>query len=920
MAWIKEQYTKANGKKYGPYYYIYKTYYESGMDYPRQIKLGKVGDSPSDLASSFRSKAESKGWSISEDEIQELENTVEQAQSQAEDDEDIAEFIERETEDDKVEEDGDEETEDDSEDDSDGSEKSYGGIGGGRRKKLDKIEEFDKLKTLEKSDIGSKEDIERFIEDMSVPGVASARGSHVDLQDLLDRLDKMYGDLPNDEAKDAYVNDTKLFRTLRSTRRHFNKLIDKERSFAEMPSAVEAGPAKYPSGKRDKKRKSLRKQKEKVEEKVDRLYGRLKGARQRALQSIGSSVGEQNEKKRADTREEQRERFEKGMMAEFFHGVTSYGRIKRVNKKSVTFEYYRNKPREEGYEFASLRIDMPSDRYTVVESVKLTEDAVKEIDEEAFNLIRDMDSSEVPETVDADFLESIRSEEEEESGEEEEEPEETVVLKKENDKGEVDEYDVPESKAEDRADALIDAPHGTVEKIWIDGEVYYERSEEDDENFDSKEAVKQLTKEGAIVGRDASEIIGKRDVRIIENLDTTPMYISEEMIRNLRKTHEGDDISGELSPSSFDDFDGDYQKVEIIGDVPEFMGVDGEVYEGFSKGDRVELPVANAEILVNRGIAEKVEEEQDSSVKNDDWKKDLTVYRVHSVWRPYKDKVGGTHDSWSLIKYDGQDVLNGSLGEAEEEIDHKDKKKPIKENARRLAEENKPSVIVFENRDSEFIRNEIYVDDEEIESEIEKIIEEGFDDENASNVKNEKDDFDGNKEDKDILDNQEWDGDTAYVEVEFLKKTPEFMGTDLENYGSYEEGDTDRIPRENAEILENRGNVEVKGGIANVAEEHNQSKADKDGQDSSSQRDISENVEGMPEGFGRLMNKVRDWIEENETEDEGAVIEDLNSRPEGIMAWAEINGWSEDQVMEAMDRLKARGELYEPAPGMIKTI
>jgi hypothetical protein len=783
MAWIKEQYTKANGKKYGPYYYIYKTYYESGMDYPRQIKLGKVGDSPLDLASSFRSKAESKGWDISEDEIQELEETVEEAQSHAEDDEDIAEFIESETEDDKLEEDeenSEEESQEKSEDDdTSSSEKSYGGIGGGRQRKLDKIEEFDRLKTLEKSDIDSKDDIERFIEEMSVPGVASARGSHVDLDDLLDRVDKMYGDLPNDKARSAYVNDNKLFRTLRSTRRHFNKLIDKEQNFAQMPSAVEAGPAKYPTGKRDKKRKSLRKQKEKVEEKVDRLYGRLKGARQRALKSIGSSVGEQNEKKRADTREEQRERFEKGMMAEFFHGITSYGRIKRVNKKSVTFEYWRNKPREEGYELASLRIDMPSDRYTVVEGVKLTEDAVKEIDEKTYNLIRSMDDSEVPETVDADFLEKIKSEAEEDFEEEEEEPEENVVLKKENEKGEVKEYDVPESKAEDRADALIDAPHGTVEKIWIDGEVYYENSgeTEEDEEFDSMQAVKKLTRKGVIVEKDAVDEIRPGDVERIESLDVTPMYLSASMLRKLR------DQKGDISGSKTVDIetgDLEYANVEIISDVPEFMGMDGDVYGGYDGGEQITLPDDNAEILVNRGLAERVEEEEDSSVKNDD-------------------------SSESSANQDEDDSM---------------------------------------------------------------------------------------------------DKDDGKVKVEFLQKTPSFMGTDLVTYGGYEEGDTARIPEDNAEILENRGNVEVKGGIANVAEEQNQSKTDKNGPDSSFEG-ASENEE-----LRDAMQEIGEFIEENGTKDDPVSYDEIY----------DSFSIEEDLIEKALERLSANGETYEPKKNHVLTI
>ena len=52
--------------------------------------------------------------------------------------------------------------------------------------------------------------------------------------------------------------------------------------------------------------------------------------------------------------------------------------------------------------------------------------------------------------------------------------------------------------------------------------------------------------------------------------------------------------------------------------------------------------------------------------------------------------------------------------------------------------------------------------------------------------------------------------DSDYVIVKIKKSVPEFMGTDLETYGPFEEGDEAEIPRENAEILINRGNAEEK--------------------------------------------------------------------------------------------------------------
>ncbi len=53
------------------------------------------------------------------------------------------------------------------------------------------------------------------------------------------------------------------------------------------------------------------------------------------------------------------------------------------------------------------------------------------------------------------------------------------------------------------------------------------------------------------------------------------------------------------------------------------------------------------------------------------------------------------------------------------------------------------------------------------------------------------------------------DPDDGYKVVEIKSDVPEFMGTDLEAYGPFEEGDTAEVPDDNAEILENRGNAEV---------------------------------------------------------------------------------------------------------------
>lgn len=56
---------------------------------------------------------------------------------------------------------------------------------------------------------------------------------------------------------------------------------------------------------------------------------------------------------------------------------------------------------------------------------------------------------------------------------------------------------------------------------------------------------------------------------------------------------------------------------------------------------------------------------------------------------------------------------------------------------------------------------------------------------------------------------EETDVEDGYTKVKILSEVPEFMGTDLEEYGPFEEGDKPVLPDDNAEILSNRGNAEV---------------------------------------------------------------------------------------------------------------
>ena len=78
----------------------------------------------------------------------------------------------------------------------------------------------------------------------------------------------------------------------------------------------------------------------------------------------------------------------------------------------------------------------------------------------------------------------------------------------------------------------------------------------------------------------------------------------------------------------------------------------------------------------------------------------------------------------------------------------------------------------------------------------------------------EKEEEDSKEEEKESEEDKEEENDLpdpedGYKIVKINSDVPEFMGTDLEAYGPFEEGDTAEVPEDNAEILENRGNAEV---------------------------------------------------------------------------------------------------------------
>ena len=90
-------------------------------------------------------------------------------------------------------------------------------------------------------------------------------------------------------------------------------------------------------------------------------------------------------------------------------------------------------------------------------------------------------------------------------------------------------------------------------------------------------------------------------------------------------------------------------------------------------------------------------------------------------------------------------------------------------------------------------------------SKTDKTVEDDIEQEDDTEQVDEEEQEMKNKEQED----QEADSsEEGYTLVETTSSVPEFMGTDLEAYGPFDEGEEVKIPDDNAEILVNRGNAE----------------------------------------------------------------------------------------------------------------
>ena len=160
------------------------------------------------------------------------------------------------------------------------------------------------------------------------------------------------------------------------------------------------------------------------------------------------------------------------------------------------------------------------------------------------------------------------------------------------------------------------------------------------------------------------------------------------------------------------------------------------------------------------------------------------------------------------------DDLNASLNSLEKQVEDVDLSKELEEVKDRLAEK---SALIEDIQESEDIDVEkIQTDIEEVESSVSETreliddLEERLDEVESDTIGELKVEIQNlEKQIEDVKEKDEQkEVEEGYKMVEIISDVPEFMGTDLESYGPFEEGEEVKIPEDNAEILVNRGNAE----------------------------------------------------------------------------------------------------------------
>lgn len=204
------------------------------------------------------------------------------------------------------------------------------GIGAGRRKTMQAIDEKDELVPIANPD--RIEVVIGAVYEISLTDVRSPP------RETVDRIQDIYTDLP-DEAKPDYLSDDILLRRVNAARRQFNDWMGKRRRMAEIASPMEAGRSRYPMKTAQKRSRLERKASDDLEEKICQVKSAAVGARQRALNAIGSSVSERTEQRRKQRRQEFHDELEEGSIVTFRNPNLQVGQVIHINHLSVRVRY-----------------------------------------------------------------------------------------------------------------------------------------------------------------------------------------------------------------------------------------------------------------------------------------------------------------------------------------------------------------------------------------------------------------------------------------------------------------------------------------------------------------------------------------------------------------------------------------------------
>ncbi|MFB6174491.1 MAG: metallophosphoesterase [Candidatus Nanohalobium sp.] len=171
-------------------------------------------------------------------------------------------------------------------------------------------------------------------------------------------------------------------------------------------------------------------------------------------------------------------------------------------------------------------------------------------------------------------------------------------------------------------------------------------------------AVKELTKQGCMVGREAAEKLTERDVELIRELDTTPMYVSADMVQRLRQKLSQDVSTG--------------KQRQVVKARP---GGGSEVEQESSSQPGDSSPEAVSETEISEGTTTEQEGEMEDSVIVSDSSEDEDASEQQrnteqDQEEPSQDQTSQGTDSTDedFDEEVDESKLNNDLSEEEEEL------------------------------------------------------------------------------------------------------------------------------------------------------------------------------------------------------------------------------------------------------------